>query len=157
MEVPIITSHVNGLDSTSTSVGSEPPQEVVSTSRYALQAIQLLEEGQLQAALQLLNLCLGDTDEADSADLEKQVSELLGDAKKSGIVAEARKASVYDESSLVEKRCLVNLKLKRYGKVIQDAKKMIGFSSENPVAYKCLLIALCKMKKVDYFYNTYYI
>ncbi len=121
--------------------------------------MQLLEEGKFQAALQLLNMCLGDTEEETSElELESQVEDLIKSKKWSkleGLSADEER-SITDKSSLIEKRCLVNMRLKRYSKVVHDAKKMLDFSGENPVAYKCLLVALCKMKKVSSVFSLLY-
>lgn len=140
---------MNGILSASSHRGNGI-NEVVTRNSYILQAFQLLEEGQFQAALHFLNICLGDTDEADPPDLETQVDDLIKRKQfnTAGLQTQTD-PSLTDEISLVEKRCLVNMRLKRYSKVIHDAKKMLDFSGENAVAYKCLLVALCKMKKVS--------
>lgn len=148
------SGNVNGI--TSTDVPrlqcSLPSNAVSSTFQpqsqhlYAAQAMQLLEEGNFQAALQVLNLCLGDADESETSDLEAQVEDLI--TKNQGDKLESSTSGSTDDCSLIEKRCLVNMRLKRFNKVIHDAKKMLDYSGENSVAYKCLLAALCKMRKV---------
>lgn len=154
---------MNGIAPSSTissyisrSSSNEDVTHTSQSTKYAVQAIQLLEEGKFQAALQLLNMCLGDTEEVETSELEleSQVEELIKNkkwAKFEGLSAEEER-SITDKSSLIEKRCLVNMRLKRYSKVVHDAKKMLDFSGENPVAYKCLMVALCKMKKVSSVY-----
>ncbi|CAL8138318.1 unnamed protein product [Orchesella dallaii] len=124
---------------------------LVNRSKYAAQAMQQLGEGNLYTALQLLNLCLGDTEETEPSDLELQLDDLIKDNKGATSESTENNQDDYDadESSLIEKRCLVNMRLKRFSKVVHDAKKMLDISGENPVAYKCLLAALCKMKKLE--------
>ena len=50
----------------------------------------------------------------------------------------------------LEKRCLVYMKLKQYEKVVQDGKKLLELQYNNPLAFKCLLAALCKINQVSH-------
>lgn len=84
-------------------------------ARYAVEAIRLLGESNLHGALHFLNLCLDSAKQDKNDKNGKDGCESPGDATTSENVATG--ISPADEVSLLEKRCLIHMKLSHFDEV----------------------------------------
>jgi len=105
------------------------------TSKFAEEAMRMMAKGELHKALNLLNLCLPENQMSYTG---RQATEVIHNYK----------LSESEETNLLEKRCLVLMKLKFYDKVFDDARRLLEKKQGHPLAFKCLIVAHCKKNQV---------
>jgi hypothetical protein len=144
---------------------------------WGTKAMEFLEKGDLHRALHYLNLCLdkefrnrvllGSTssDEgggATSSTTEEERGKEEGGGRGAGdagvvpdedhdddtLAQEDIGITPTDAVGLFEKRCLLHMKLQRFDEVLHDARRILDMRTDHSLAYKCLLVALCKLNKV---------
>ena len=113
---------------------------VLESSKWAEEAMKLMARGELKKSLDLLNLCLP----------ENQMTLNNGRPVPENLHTDYT-ISEAEEINLLEKRCLVLMKLKLYDKVWDDARRLLEKKPSHSLAFKCLLAALCKKNQVRYF------
>jgi hypothetical protein len=116
--------------------------------RQAADAIRLLSEGDLHGALHFLNLCLDNKNVHENPTREEN-----GDSGEDSTDVNGISPAV--SVSLLEKRCLIHMKLHHYDEVLNDARRILDKRTDYSLAYKCLLVALCKTGRVSL--NSFYL
>jgi len=119
-------------------------------STWARQAVELMGAGELEKALHFMNLCL---DEKFRSKILSEKMENYNGREGAESGNEKYKLSDSDELILLEKRCLVQMRLKMYDKVWEGAARIIAKRSNHTIAFKCIISSLCKADKVN---NRFY-
>jgi hypothetical protein len=119
--------------------GDEPTNNNVSdaSEKWSDKVMKLMGKGELNKALEFLNLCLPHNPTTGSKDKS------LPEGLQSGCMLPES-----EEIKLLEKRCLLLMKLKCYDKVWDDARRLLEKKPNHSLAFKCLLASLCKRDQV---------
>jgi len=150
----------------STETESEPQEEeVVQECKgecWGKKAIEFLSKGDLNRALHYLDLCLDKEyretalmkKSGDTVDKKANCSEVSSDSitvPEDVLSQEDIGLSPAQACGLFEKRCLIHMKLQRYDEVLEDTRRILDMRTDHSLAYKCLLVALCKLNRVSCF------
>jgi hypothetical protein len=81
--------------------------------------------------------------------LEKELEEVNKQLDCSKKDAKSLSAATLNEFKLMEHRVLLLLKLKKWQIVTEEGYKILGKKGPNPVIYKCILVSLCRLRKVS--------
>lgn len=95
----------------------------------------------------------GSTKKAKRVTYERQLDDVTKELRASKTGANGKsgkklKLRPEQEVVLLEQKCILLMKLKRYKEVIDDGYSIIGRLGPNVTLFKCILIALVRMGKV---------
>lgn len=121
----------------------------VESNSPAAKAMRFMEKGEYHDALHLLNLCLDSQGNSMEESLRGGILGSATDAWNGSTQNTSVNGVIPDEIQLLERRCLVMMRLRFYDKVPIDADRILKKDPQNSVAFKCLIAALCKLNKVN--------
>lgn len=125
----------------SSQIGEEDDSDHLAQNAY-----RLIGQGEISSALHFLNKCL-DEKKVREKTIDDDHGE-RGSPLKQGCFC--TNLSPEKEVSLLEKRCLIHMKLHHFEEVVDDARRILDKRTNHALAYKCLLVSLCKTNRVRY-------
>lgn len=126
------------------SVINNNPTEISNWAREAVALMGQEDVKSLEKALYYMNLCL---DEKFRNQYLAEKNKDSGSSCPEQLAKENYTLSDSDELILLEKRCLVQMRLKMYDKVWEGAARIIAKRSNHTIAFKCILASICKTEK----------
>ena len=128
--------------------------------KWAAEAHKHTERGDFESGLYYINLCLQSVEEQDGNHHHRHsvnggdfstTATMLPSEEEGQQHQQTQQLPTSEILSLIEKRCLVYMKMRHYEKAISDAQSLIQQQCNHTLAYKCLLGALCKLNQVTSF------